>query len=143
MTKEAYDKIAEGLDEALSGVKDDKPVSALPEKFEVFEERLIGALADGKSLHSGGLIGGMGTVFGKVIPDAEEKPKRRRSTPAVKPKDMPEAAAKPVEKGGRPKMVESSWNGRQMWRCPECGDTTFKPHVVNIHVCARPREAKV
>lgn len=94
---------------------DDGATSALPEKFEVFEQNMLGA----------------------------EKPKRRRSTPVVKPADMPEPRAKPAEKAERPKMAETTWNGRPMWVCPDCGDTTFKQHVVNIHVCARPREAKV
>lgn len=116
MTQEAYDKIAEGLNEALSTVTNDKAVSALPEKFEVFEQNIL---------------------------ESGQKQRRRRSTPAAKPKDMPEPIATAVEKVKRPKMVETSWNGRPMWRCPECGDTTFKPQVVNIHVCARPREAKV
>lgn len=119
---------------------DDGAASALPEKFEVFERAMKAADAMGMPAEKVARV--TGTIAGAFAP-AEEKTKRRRSTPAAKPKDMPEAATKPAERAARPKMIESSWNGRQMWRCPECGDTTFKPHVVNIHVCARPREAKV
>lgn len=109
-------------------------VSPLPEKFEAFERKIQ---QDRDDYHAR-----LSNHLGDVA-KAGRAPKRRRSTPAVKPKDMPESATKSTEKAERPTMVESSWNGRQMWRCPECGDTTFKPQVVNIHRCVKPREAKV
>lgn len=119
---------------------DDGTPSALPEKFEVFERTMKAADAMGMSAEK---VSRVTDTIGDTFAPADEKPRRRRSTPAEKPKDVPQLVAKSTEKAGRPKMIESSWNGRPMWRCPECGDTTFKPQVVNIHRCVKPREAKV
>lgn len=100
--------------------EDDKPVSALPEKFEVFEQSMMEA----------------------------EKPKRRRSTPAVKPKDMPEA-----EKPAKPKrptaadvkgvggMIEKRWSGIPMWQCPRCNGTTFDEAESRVHKCKQVKYA--
>src|SRR5690606_38635780 len=75
---------------------EDKPDSALPEKFEVFEQRMLEA----------------------------EKFKRRRSTPAVKPKNMPEPEKKKrltaADVPGVGGMVEKRWSGLPMWECSKC-----------------------
>lgn len=97
--------------------EDDNPVSALPEKFEVFEENMLAA----------------------------EKPKRRRSTPAAKPKDMPEPEKKKrltaADVPGVGGMVEKRWAGKPMWECPKCLGTTFSPQEAKVHVCKRIKYA--
>lgn len=97
--------------------EDDKPVSALPEKFEVFEQNML----------------------------ADEKPKRRRSTPAVKPKDMPEPEKKKrptaAEVKGVGGMVEKRWSGIPMWACPRCNGTTFDEAESRVHQCKQVKYA--
>lgn len=97
--------------------EDDKPASALPEKFEVFEQSMMEA----------------------------EKPKRRRSTPAVKPKDMPEPEKKKrltaADVPGVGGMVEKRWAGKPMWECPKCLATTFSPQEAKIHQCKQVKFA--
>ena len=96
--------------------KDEKPISALPEKFEVFAEQL----------ESQG-----------------EKPKRRRSTPAVKPKDMPAPRKKltAADVPGVGGMVEKRWSGVLMWECPKCLGTTFKAIEAKVHQCKQVKYA--
>lgn len=97
--------------------EDDKPVSALPEKFEVFEQNML----------------------------ADEKPKRRRSTPAAKPKDMPEPEKKKrltaADVPGVGGMVEKRWSGLPMWECPKCLATTFKEQDAKVHQCQQVKYA--
>lgn len=97
--------------------EDDNPVSALPEKFEVFEENMLAA----------------------------EKPKRRRSTPAVKPKDMPEPEKKKrltaADVKGVGGMVEKRWSGLPMWECPRCLATTFSEPESRVHQCKQVKYA--
>lgn len=97
--------------------EDDKPVSALPEKFEVFEERML----------------------------ADERPKRRRSTPVVKPKDMPEPEKKKrltaADVPGVGGMVEKRWAGVPMWACPKCNGTTFNEAESRVHKCKQVKYA--
>lgn len=97
--------------------EDDKPVSALPEKFEVFEQSMLAA----------------------------EKPKRRRSTPAMKPKDMPEPEKKKrltaADVPGVGGMVEKRWAGEPMFECPKCLATTFDPVGAKIHQCKQVKYA--
>lgn len=91
--------------------------SALPEKFEVFEQSML----------------------------ADEKPKRRRSTPAAKPKDMPEAEKKKrltaADVPGVGGMVEKRWAGKPMWECPKCLATTFNAGQAKVHVCKQVKYA--
>lgn len=98
--------------------EDDKPVSALPEKFEVFEQSMLAA---------------------------DEKPKRRRSTPAVKPKDMPAPEKKKrltaADVPGVGGMVEKRWSGIPMWECPKCLATTFKAGEAKVHQCKQVKYA--
>jgi hypothetical protein len=93
---------------------DKEPVSSLPEKFEDFESRM-----------------------------KEEKPKRRRSTPAVKPKGMPAPKKKLTAEDvpGVGGMVEKRWSGIPMWECPKCLGTTFKAVEAKIHQCKQVKYA--
>lgn len=47
---------------------------------------------------------------------------------------MPAPKVKPM--GG---MVETTWSGLQMWRCPRCRSTTFREADSKVHVCKTPR----
>lgn len=115
--------------------EDDKPVSALPEKFEVFEQQFDG------------LTSAQMDRLPDAIKAANEatKPKRRRSTPAVKPKDMPEPEKKKrltaADVPGVGGMVEKRWAGKPMWECPKCLGTTFSPQEAKVHVCKRIKYA--
>ena len=97
--------------------EDETPVSALPEKFEVFAESM----------------------------EQSAKPARRRSAPAVKPKEMPEpekpkrlTAADVPGVGG---MVEKRWSGIPMWECPKCRGTTFDATEAKVHQCKQIKYA--
>lgn len=96
-----------------------EPVSPLPEKFEVFEQNMMAA--------------------------EEAKPKRRRSTPAVKPKDMPEPEPKKrltaADVPGVGGMVEKRWSGLPMWECPKCLATTFSEPESRVHQCKQIKYA--
>lgn len=94
----------------------EKSTSSLPEKFEIFAERMGGA---------------------------EPKATRRRSTPAVKPEDMPSAKKKltAADVPGVGGMVEKTWAGVKMWECPRCLGTTFKEVESRIHQCKQPKFA--
>lgn len=95
--------------------EDDKPVSALPEKFEEFSEQMETAA-----------------------------PKRRRSTPAEKPKDMPAPKKKrptAEDVAGVGGMVEKRWSGIPMWQCKKCNGTTFNAGEAKAHVCKQVKYA--
>jgi hypothetical protein len=115
--------------------EDDKPVSALPEKFEEFEQQFDG------------LTSAQMDRLPDAIKAANEatKPKRRRSTPAVKPKDMPEP-----EKPKRPTAADvpgvggmrlTKWSGIPMWVCDKCHGTTFDEAESKVHQCKRMKYA--
>lgn len=69
--------------------------------------------------------------------------KRRRSTPAVKPKDMPAPKKKLTAEDvpGVGGMIEKRWSGIPMWECPRCLGTTFKAVEAKIHQCKQVRYA--
>lgn len=124
---------------------EDKPVSALPEKFEVFERTMKAADAMGMPAEK---VARVTETIADAFEPAEEKPKRRRSTPAAKPKGMPE-----VEKKAKPKrptaadvkgvggMIEKRWSGLPMWQCPKCNGTTFNESESRVHQCKQVKYA--
>lgn len=122
--------------------EDDKPVSALPEKFEVFERTMKAADAMGMSPEK--MVQVTETIADAFAP-AEERPKRRRSTPAVKPKDMPEPEKKKrltaADVPGVGGMVEKRWSGKPMFECPRCLATTFDAQQAKVHVCKKVKFA--
>lgn len=117
--------------------EDDKPVSALPEKFEVFEQNMPA------SYESQGTAFDPHAVGHEKVGRADRA--RRRSTPAVKPKDMPEPEKKKrltaADVPGVGGMVEKRWAGKPMWECPKCLATTFSPQEAKVHVCKRIKYA--
>jgi hypothetical protein len=116
---------------------DEGEVSALPEKFEIFERTMKTAHAlDMPAKAVERVTGTIADVFAPI----EERPTRRRSAPASTPNAFPkpQAVAATVE---RSVMIEKMWGGRTMWECPACRDTTFDRRVVNIHVCKKTRFA--
>lgn len=122
--------------------EDDKPVSALPEKFEVFERTMKAADAMGMSPEK---MAQVTETIADAFAPAEERPKRRRSTPAVKPKNMPEPEKKKrltaADVPGVGGMIEKRWAGKPMWECPKCLGTTFSPQEAKVHVCKRIKYA--
>jgi hypothetical protein len=94
---------------------DDKLTSALPENFETFAEQMEPA-----------------------------KPKRRRSTPAVKPKESkPSKKKRPTaaDVAGVGGMEKTKWAGMDMWRCKKCHGTTFKEAESRVHQCKQVKFA--
>jgi hypothetical protein len=122
--------------------EDDKPVSALPEKFEVFERTMKAADAMGMSPEK---MAQVTETIADAFAPAEERPKRRRSTPAVKPKDMPEPEKKKrltaADVPGVGGMIEKRWAGKPMWECPKCLATTFKEQDAKVHQCKQVKYA--
>ena len=116
--------------------EDDKPVSALPEKFEVFEQKLQQDRDDYHAQIRDHLAD---------VKASNEMPKRRRSTPAVKPKDMPEPEKKKrltaADVPGVGGMVEKRWAGKPMWECPKCLGTTFNAGEAKVHRCKQVKYA--
>lgn len=93
-------------------MNDEKPDSALPEKFEDFERNMDPAQK------------------------AKAMPKRRGAKPAAKAK--PAAVKETKSLGG---MEETRWSGVPMWRCPRCRGTTFDRGEADIHICKTPKFA--
>jgi len=122
--------------------EDDKPVSALPEKFEVFERTMKAADAMGMPPEK---MAQVTETIADAFAPAEERPKRRRSTPAVKPKNMPEPEKKKrptaADVEGVGGMVEKRWSGIRMWACPRCNGTTFNEAESRVHKCKQVKYA--
>jgi hypothetical protein len=79
-----------------------------------------------------------------ALTEDAEKPTRRRSMPAAKPKDMPAPKKKrptAEDVAGVGGMEKTKWSGVDMWRCPKCHATTFKEADSKVHKCKQARFA--
>lgn len=63
--------------------------------------------------------------------------KAQKTAPKVKA-EAPRSETKPRTIGG---MVETTWAGQKMWKCPKCNGTTFIEAHARVHECKDSRFA--